>query len=376
MAALSIRRLVLDNFRNYPHLDFRFETSPVVLVGENGAGKTNLLEAISLLAPGRGLRRAPLSELHRIGTPATQRWTVFYELQGKQGDVEIGTGSETETTGTEKRALRIDGKPARSQTALGEHVSLFWLTPEMDRLLSESASERRRFADRLTYVLDPAHNTRVNRYEDAMRSRARLLREGPYDDAWMNALEADMAREAVAIAAARLHWIEHLQGQLTQDPAPFPRLDLRMEGETENLLLQHSALDAEDLLRAGLKKNRTEDQASGTTALGSHRSDLVATHVDKNCPAALCSAGEQKALLISLALAQTRLVTQLQGSIPLLLLDDITAHLDEPRRDSLGRQILELGLQAWLSGTDASFFAALHNKAQFVQIHEGQALFL
>lgn len=372
MASAAIRRLVLSHFRNYKQLELALIPGPVVLIGENGAGKTNLLEAISLLAPGRGLRRAALADLRERQAPSLP-WSAFFELAGRQGPVEIGTGSDPEAeAGADKRIIHIDGRKETKQSELATHTSIFWLTPEMDRLLAESASERRRFADRLTFVLDPAHGTRVNRYDAAMRARAHLLREGPCDEAWISALEADMAREGIAIAAARLSWAEHLSSMLQQDPAPFPRLELRIDGMAEALLGASAALDAEDTLRGALKEYRVADAESGMTKFGPHRSDLAVYHVEKNCLASKCSTGEQKALLISLALAQARLVADLQDMAPLLLLDDATAHLDETRRAALCRTLLDLGLQAWLSGTDESFFEDFGGRAQTIHIKDGR----
>ena len=241
----------------------------------------------------------------------------------------------------------------------------------MDRLLAESAGERRRFADRLAFALDSSHGTRINRYEEAMRSRARLLRDGTTDDAWLNALEASMAQDGIAIAAARNEWMHHIRTHLADDPSPFPAVQVAMNGFLEKYLESHAALDAESLFKTMLKQNRAQDAASGITTTGTHRSDLEVHHVSKNMPAHLCSTGEQKALLISLVLAQARLLRAIHQSTPLILLDDITAHLDEMRRDALAQQLLALGGQAWLSGTDDSFFTAFKQKAQFLHINNG-----
>lgn len=372
MTAQAITRLHLEAFRNYDTLNLELAPSPVILVGENGAGKTNILEAISLLSPGRGLRRAAIAELHNTHIPPEKPWSAFFELHGKRGEVNIGMGRDPESTPEkERRLLRIDGKTAKSQTALADHANVIWLTPDMDRLLAESAGERRRFADRLAFALDPAHSTRINRYEEAMRSRARLLRDNVTDDAWLGALEASMAQDGIAIAAARNDWVQHICHHLNDDPHPFPRVTVSISGFLEKYLESHDALDAEALFKTMLKQNRPTDAASGITATGTHRSDLDVHHVTKDMPAHLCSTGEQKALLISLVLAQARLLSAIHQSTPLILLDDITAHLDEMRRDALAQQLLMLGGQAWLSGTDDSFFTAFKQKAQVLSIENG-----
>jgi DNA replication and repair protein RecF len=367
-----IRRLVLDAFRNYQSASLSCEEAPVVLVGENGAGKTNVLEAVSLLSPGRGLRRAGLGDLHNTHIPAAHPWSLFFDLHGKAGETAIGIGRDPEAeAGTERRTLRIDGKTHRGQTALTEHVNVLWLTPEMDRLLAESASERRRFMDRMTYALDPAHLARLTRYEDAMRQRLRLLRDGITDAAWLSALEDTMAREGIAVAAGRRIWLEQITHHLMDEPRPFPRLSLMVEGHAENMLGTEAASDAEEQMRASLRDYRPQDMAAGITHLGPHRSDLKVHHLDKDMPAFLCSTGEQKALLISLTLSQTRLLRQLHHASPLVLLDDITAHLDESRRMALCQHLLELETQAWLTGTDKDFFMGFDKKAQLVCVKEG-----
>ncbi|HVY11974.1 MAG TPA: DNA replication/repair protein RecF [Alphaproteobacteria bacterium] len=367
----AIHRLSLEAFRNYDRLVLDIAPAPVVLVGENGAGKTSLLEALSLLNPGRGLRGATLSELQNHLLPATP-WAVSAQIDGRRGAAQIGVGADPEAP-RESRTLRIDGKAGKSSSALLEHLAVLWITPDMDRLLSESMSERRRFMDRLVFVLNPQHRARVSRYEEAMRQRLRLLREGPADAAWLNALEDQMAKEGIAIAAARKDWCERLSRHLPANPAPFPLLHVHVEGVAESLMENHSALDAEEALRARFKQSRGEDAASGTTECGPHRSDLRSFHGGTGLTANLCSSGEQKALLISLILAQARLLQSLQGMVPLLLLDDITAHLDEARREALGHHLLDMGAQAWLSGTDAGFFDALQGHAQFFHIDHGYA---
>lgn len=369
MATHFIHQLSLNAFRNIESLTLTLEPAPVVLLGQNGAGKTNVLEALSLLSPGRGLRRAAVSELQQANNPAP--FTLSFQLQGRQGAAQIGIGRDS--LHPEKRLLRIDGKSPRSQTALADHLTLLWLVPEMDRLLCDAASERRRFLDRLCFALDAQHSARVIHYETAMRARLKLLREASLRDAtWLEALEATMARHGMAIAAARLVWLEQIRYHLHDATSDFPKLALDIAGDCETLLQHYpAALDAEDKFRHMLQQNRHGDGESGTTRHGPHRSDLCVTHLEHQAPAARCSTGEQKALLISLMLGQTRLLHHLHHAAPLLLLDDIASHLDEKKRENLAAQLLGLGSQAWLSGTDAASFSGLQGKAQFFTLEKG-----
>ena len=358
-ATLSVARLAATRFRCYESARLELDPRPVVLTGPNGAGKTNLLEAVSLLAPGRGLRRATLSEMDRQGDAGG--WGVAATITTPDGPVEIGTGREPEG---ERRVVRIDGEPARGQTALADHVSALWLTPDMDRLFREGAYGRRRFLDRLVYGFDPAHAGRVAAYDQAMRERGRLLRDGNGDAAWLSALEETMAARGVAIAAARLDMVRRLDHALAGARGPFPGVILAVTGTVETWLGEGPALAAEDRLKDALQGNRTMDAESGTTAIGPHRSDLEARHLAKDMPAAQCSTGEQKAMLIAIVLAEARLQAAERGVAPLLLLDEVAAHLDEDRRASLFDEVCGLAGQTWMSGTDDGLFAALDHRAQ------------
>jgi DNA replication and repair protein RecF len=373
--AVAVRRLVLTDFRGYGAARLQVAAAPVVLFGPNGAGKTNLLEALSFLAHGRGLRRARLGEIDRrlrtpdgaLGEPAGGAWAIHASLETPEGALEIGTGREASET-SERRVLLIDGESAKSQAALARHLGVVWLTPAMDRLFVEGGSARRRFLDRLVYGFDAEHAQRVSAYEQAMRERARLLRDGPLDASWLAALEGTMAETGIAIAAARRETVARLDQASAEAIGPFPATRLALAGEIEALLERLPALGAEDEVRARLKELRRQDAESGTTLLGPHRSDLVVRHAITGMPAAEGSTGEQKALLISIVLAHARLQAALRDRAPLLLLDEVAAHLDPARRGALFGEILRLGAQAWLTGTDAALFEGLRGRAQFFSV--------
>lgn len=372
-----LRRLLVTQFRCYDEAELRLDGAPVVLTGPNGAGKTNLLEAVSFLSPGRGLRRARLSEIDRRTpdmTSGPQAWTVAATVMTPEGPRDLGSGrdpAQQEGAIRERRLVRVDGATARGQQALAEILSVVWLTPQMDGLFREGASGRRRFLDRLVYGFDPEHSARCNAYEHALRERARLLKSGAGDAAWLASLEESMAGRGVAIAAARLDMVERLQSACDTAEGPFPKVDLGLEGAVEDWLRGGPALAAEDRLRDGLAARRRHDAETGGAGLGPHRSDLLAHHRAKGVSAELCSTGEQKALLIAILLAHARLLTLERGAPPLLLLDEVAAHLDAARRAALYEEILDLGAQAWLTGTDVADFDGLAGKAQFFSVHDG-----
>jgi len=373
---LSVSRVTLSNFRCYDAL--RMEPAPgfVVLTGANGAGKTNLLEALSLLSPGRGLRNARHADISRredtrtaeIGG-APNRWSVAAEFATQHGPLSVSVGW-AEANG-ERRAVRIDGEPARSQAALSEHVSMVWLTPAMDRLFVDSPAGRRRFLDRLVFAFDPAHAGRLQAYDKARRERIRILRDEHLDDTWLSALERNMAERAIAIAAARLDLIERLKRALHEETGTFPKPEIAARGDIENLLETHPALEVEGRYLEALSKARKRDGESGTCD-GVHRSDLLAKLSANGPQAEQASTGEQKAILISLILAHGRMLARLWGRVPVLLLDEIAAHLDRARRAALFDAISELGAQTWITGTDESLFSPLVGRAQFYTITKGQ----
>ncbi len=381
MSAYVITRLILTDFRNYTHLKVETDGRPVVLTGANGSGKTNLLEAISFLTPGRGLRRAKL--LEAANTNGGGGWAVAADVRSDAGESTLGTGLVTGGTeaGTadmaERRSVRIDGQTMSGSNALAEHIKVSWLTPQMDRLFQEGAAGRRRFLDRLTYGFDPAHGKRMTAYEKVMRERNRLLKEGRHDRHWLASLERTLAGTGTAIAAARRETTERLnKAMATADQGPggraFPKAELSARGLLEGWLEEEmSALDVEDRYRAALEASRRQDALAGATGQGPHRSDLGVLHKDKGMPAELCSTGEQKALLISIILGDARLQAGLQGQAPILLLDEITAHLDATRRAALFDEIEEMKTQAWMTGTDYALFSELGSRAQFLTVDNG-----
>ncbi|MDB5704306.1 MAG: replication/repair protein RecF [Sphingomonas bacterium] len=354
-----LSRLVLTDFRN--HEDAAIEPGPgfVVLTGENGAGKTNILEAVSLLAPGRGLRRAPLGEMARQGGSGG-----FGVAAAISAEVDIATG--TQASAPERRIVRIQSAPVAA-TALAEWLTILWLTPAMDRLFVDPASERRRFLDRLTLALKPGHAIHSNRYEAAMRARNRLLAEAnegtrPADPEWLTALETQMAEHGAAIDDARREAVAALGERLAaQVEGPFARAGLTLDGWTGSGVA----------LAGDLARGRGRDMAAGRTLAGPHRTDLAVTHLGKRQAAALCSTGEQKALLLGIVLAHADLVAERVGRAPVLLLDEVAAHLDPTRRAALFDRLAGKG-QVWMTGTEASLFDGIGVAGSWLTVADGR----
>jgi DNA replication and repair protein RecF len=365
----AIDRLTLTHFRSYPSLRIEADGRLIILTGANGAGKTNILEAISLLVPGRGLRRAKLSEMAHNKGPGG--WAVAAKVMTPNGLVDLGTGFTSDGAGKrEKRLVRIDGENVRSQAALSIYMCAHWLTPQMDRLFSDGISARRRFLDRLVFAWDPAHAGRVQSFEQSMRERLKILKDHTQPDlGWLKTIEEDMAERAMAVAAARRELISRLGPLAVNGLSPFPGALLSLSGEIDTWLDNGPALEAEDRYRARLVADRSSDKAGGRTHTGPHRTDLVVQHTEKGQDAAMCSTGEQKALLIAIILANASLRGLEEGGIPILLLDEVTAHLDEQRRNALFDHLMDLGAQVWMTGTDDSLFGALKHQAQIFEVN-------
>lgn len=370
-----VERLTLTDFRNHAHLSLSFDARPVVITGPNGAGKTNLIEAISLLAPGQGLRRAPYPEIARRGADA---WAAAARVNTPIGPVDIGTGLTGASTASSRtgRIVRVDGEAQSGSGVLAEHVEMVWLTPAMDGLFTGPGGDRRRFLDRMILCFDPGYRTRVNHFERAMSQRNRLLEEGVRENARLEGLEIVMAETGVAIAAARAQTVAALVTMIEtrRDRAAasaFPWARLELAGQLEAALAQRPAVEVEDAYVRTLASVRERDRGAGRALDGPHRSDLVVGHGPKDAPARQCSTGEQKALLVGLILAHAELMAERrQGAAPILLLDEIAAHLDAVRRAALFDEIVAIGTQAWMTGTDQEAFSALGERAQRLVLGE------
>jgi DNA replication and repair protein RecF len=377
-SGLWVERLALTNFRSYAAANITTDAGPQVIAGANGSGKTNLLEALSLLSPGQGLRRVPFADLARSGGDGS--FAVSARAHTLAGAADIGTGLTLGSGGGERsgRLVRIDGSAQSGSGILVDYLEIVWVTPGMDGLFTGPASERRRFLDRLILCFDHGYRTIAGRFERAMTSRNRLLADGVRDNSQLAGFERVMAETGVAVAAARLEAVAAMAAivdkRRARDPnSAFPWSSFRLEGRIEDDLQRLSAVEAEDAYAQTLGETRDRDRAASRTLDGPHRSDLVVEHGPKALAARHCSTGEQKALLLGLVLAHAELLTERQeGAAPILLLDEITAHLDADRRAALFEEILRLGAQAWMTGTDENAFEALAQKAHFWRVVEGK----
>ena len=370
---MPVLRLILNNFRNYHTAALDTAAQSIVLVGPNGAGKTNLIEAISFLAPGRGLRRATLDEV--AFSEGDGSWAVAAEIEGALGLASLGTGIEPslEEGAAIQRKFRIDREPAASALAFTDHLRVVWLVPAMDALFGGAPAERRRFLDRLVLAVDAEHSSRVNALERSLRSRNRLLEEPRPDSHWLDAVEHETAELAVAVASLRVETVRRLETVLTRrQDSVFPAAEIALDGWMEQLIPAHPAVEIEERYRAVLRDSRGRDAAAGRTLDGPHLTDLKVSYAPKGIAAADASTGEQKALLIGLVLAHARLIAEMTAFAPVILLDEVVAHLDPARRDALYGELAQLGSQVWMTGADPALFAEVHDSAAVVEVAAGR----
>ncbi|KAF2989504.1 DNA replication/repair protein RecF [Methylocystis sp. MJC1] len=366
LPAPRVRRLTLADYRSYAQARCEIDARLVALVGENGAGKTNVLEALSLFSPGRGLRRAELSECAR--RDGSGGFAVSIEIEADEMTAQLGHGLSAEG----ERQFRIDRTPVSSARAFADHLRVLWLTPAMDGLFNGPAGERRRFLDRLALGVDADHGARVNKLERALRNRNRLLEEGISNKRWLDAAEQEIAALGVAVAAARRETVSRLASLIVASESVFPWAEITIDGEIENILAEAPALAVEERFRETLRDTRRRDAAAGRTLTGPQTSDLAVRHGPKNEAARDCSTGEQKALLMGLTLAHVRLVGEMTGKAPLLLLDEVAAHFDPKRREALFSELEALGGQIWMTGADPLLFASLDGRAEMLLVTPGR----
>lgn len=373
MTASRIRRLSLTHFRNYRAAALQTRSDMVALVGPNGAGKTNCIEAISFLSPGRGLRRATLDDV--AATQGDGSWAVSAEVEGELGLATLGTGIDPPVADAvaASRRCRIDREPVGSAAAFGDHLRMVWLTPAMDQLFMGPAAERRRFFDRLVLAIDRDHAGRVSALDRSLRARNRLLEERNTDAHWLDAVERETAELAVAVAAMRGQTVTRLAAMLRArgEASAFPSARIMLDGWMENALTAEPATSVEDRYRLMLRDARARDAAAGRTLDGPHLTDLQVIYAPKNMPARDASTGEQKALLIGLILVHAGLVAEMTGIVPLLLLDEVVAHLDPDRRRALFEELAALGAQVWMTGADPAAFADVGASAEVFAVENG-----
>lgn len=371
MPASSISHLWLENFRNYRRLELDVGTNPVVLIGRNGSGKTNILEALSLFSPGRGFRKSGLRDMDNGDT--NMAWSIAMNL--RKGDMthQLGTGRDAESR-IDKRIIKINGNRERQQAALCNYLSLVWLNPQMDTLFLEGNTARRKFLDRLCYAFDPEHVTRVTMYEQSMRERNKLLSKPAADPHWLHVLEQQMAEASVAITIARLDTITRIAQAMEECPYRFAKAELHLNGATETALAQGlKAVDAETQLAEQMRASRGLDAAIGRTMVGCHRSRFTLIHKTKNREAAECSTGEQKLMLLSLLIYLANARISYCSEPPILLLDEVVSHLDVEHRKELFDALLGGGMQTWMTGTDAADFCGLEGIATWIKVVDGTA---
>ena len=378
----GILRLTLTEFRNYEFMRLNFSDSPVVITGENGSGKTNILEAISFLTPGRGLRSAKLSDIQRIGSSESRlinSWAVAAKIRKNDEEFDVGTALESLNIGEsgrsyDHRIVKINGEKISSQAELGKYISAIWLTPQMDRLFRCGAQPRRSFLDRLVYAFDIEHAKRTSQFEHLYREWFELIKTGRGNKSWFEALEKEMAETGVAIAAARKDIVAKLNTFIDSEPDDiFPNVSIELEGQIEKLLDDKPAVEVEDIYK-GLLFEQRRSILYNDNIEGVNRTDFKVFYKNKNMAAELCSTGEQKSLLIGLILAQTRCRILDKGFAPILLLDEVVAHLDSAKKEALIQKIADLRLQAFITATDAGLFSSMRKYAQFIEVSNGQII--
>ncbi len=375
----GVTRLTLNDFRNYKSLRLNLNLNPVIITGENGSGKTNILEAISFLTPGKGLRGAKLSDIRRIGEDANlygQNWAVSAVVSKNDEQYEIGTALENGNISEngrsyDKRIVKIDGEKVTSQMELGEYFSAIWLTPQMDRLFRGGTQPRRSFLDRMVYSFDIEHAKRTSQFEHLYKEWHELLRIGKMNNTWFDVLEKNMAETGVAIAAARKDVVEKLNAFIVSEPDDvFPNIQIELDGKIEKLLDEQPALEVENLYCQMIREQRNSFLYTDNSD-GVNKTDFKVYYKNKNMTAELCSTGEQKSLLIGLILAQTKCQILEKGFAPVLLLDEVVAHLDSLKKDALLDKIKKLQIQAFITSTDDSLFQSMRDYAQFLQVNNG-----
>lgn len=376
-AECGVTRLLLSRFRVYTSLDVFLAPIPVVITGANGAGKTNILESLSLLSPGKGLHSVKLSQITTNSETSSflssYAWTVSVDLELAEGPVTIGTGLETTVTGSERRLVKINGSLQKSQGSLTSWLSVVWVTPQMGRLFIDSSLQRRKFIDRFVFAIDPTHADRLHRYDHLLRQRSLLLKERSSNHTWLSVLEKNLAEDGIAIVSARQEMARLLTKSQESSHDLFPHFTITMTGELEEILKNQSALTVEEFFSKKLEENRYQDSITGGARLGPHRSDFHLVHLAKNMPAEVCSTGEQKMLLLALVLAFVKVQSQQKPQLTLLLLDDVVAHLDDHHRTILFQELCAPGtknnrLQTWMTGTDPHEFSDLRPYAQFFSL--------
>ena len=366
----GIVKLTLTNFRNYKELRLVLDSRSLVITGDNGAGKTNILEAISLLARGSGLRNSKLSEIgsRDVDEEHGDSWAVAASL--KYGNEITNLGTSYDPLSNEKRKANINGQGGISLSHFAEHIGVLWLTPQMDNLFIESPSDRRKFLDRMVSVIDPGHAGRCAAFDRANRQRMKLFRDGMYDEKWHEALEDVLCRYGVSISAARIDFLNRMNKSICQYQGPFPIPTLSMVGEIDTLLADRPAIEAEELFRENLEEKRLNVSKKGDLPAteGPNRSDLKVVMKDKGRVASECSTGEQKALLVSIILANLSLLPFKKNITRILLLDEVVAHLDEGRRSFLFDRLFQTNTQVWITGTDKNIFSSLGDKVQYFTV--------